>query len=298
MGAFPVISDLRVESSGHQYQILPWYPVKEVSGARMYTVDVYFFCWLGSLIEPLHMIGPEQPLAASLQRLILARVALEGFDPREPLASGFPRSAVAANELLGVINDIVPPVGAQVPENVLGAPIDRWQVDRIKALCHALTSGLRDEAQRSYILKVEDQRCLSSHSLIDRIEDCYPKDVWAVISDDAKRELEESGRCLALERYTGAGFHALRGVECVIRQYIVKLTGSLPRKRDWGFYIQTLKDNGADANLIAVLDNIRTLDRNPLMHPEDWLEIDDAVGVFNITQTAIVRLVAGIKRCP
>jgi len=262
----------------------------------MYTVDVYFFVWLGSLLEPIHMIEAGQPLSAFLQRLILARVALEGFDPGELLAKGFPRSAVAANELLSVINEIVPAVGTPIPQDVLETPIQKWQIDRMKALCHALTSGLRDEAQRSFVLKVEDQRYLSSHSLIERIEDCYPKDVWEVISDDAKRELGECGCCLAFERYTGAGFHALRGVECVIRQYILKLTGALPRKRDWGSYIQTLKDNGADANLIAVLDNIRTLDRNPLMHPEDWLEIDDAIAVFNITQTALVRLVAGIKK--
>jgi hypothetical protein len=45
-----------------------------------------------------------------------------------------------------------------------------------------------------------------------------------------------------------------------------------------------------------VLENIRTLDRNPLMHPEIWLDIDEAIAVFTVSQTAIVRLVAGIKK--
>jgi hypothetical protein len=159
-----------------------------------------------------------------------------------------------------------------------------------------VTSTLQNEARHGYVLKVEDQRCLSSHTLMEKIETCFAPNVWTVINDDAKRELGECGKCLALERYTGAGFHALRGVECVIRQFILLSTGSLPLKRDWGSYIRVLTDNGATASLVAVLDNIRTLNRNPLMHPEDWLDADDAIGIFTISQTAIVRLVDGITR--
>lgn len=277
------------------WKMLPWFPIRAVRGTNMVEVNIFFFCWLGGLVEPLHMILPGQPFAASLQRLILARVGLEGFEAGGELERAFPRSAGAANELLAAINDIVPPEGSPISQQVLGASIQMWQLDRIKALCHALSAAVRDEAQRSYILKVEDQRCLSSHALVEKIEDCFSKDAWEIVSDDAKREFEESGKCLAFERYTGAGFHALRGVECVIRQYIIRLTGDLPRKRDWGHYCEVLKQNGADSKLIAVLDNIRSLERNPLMHPEDWLDIDDAIGIFNISQTAIVRLAAALR---
>jgi len=170
-------------------------------------------------------------------------------------------------------------------------------VVRLRNSLSALTVFLKDEADHNYVLCVEkNQRFLSSHSLVDTIETCFDSDSWKVIEVAAKREFEESGRCLALERYTSSGFHALRGVECVIRQYIVKLSGTIPTKRDWGHYIEILKKNGAEPDLLAVLDNIRTLHRNPLMHPDDWLSIDEAVGIFTIAQTAIVRLATGIKK--
>lgn len=260
---------------------------------KMIELNVYFFCWLGSLLGSIQRIEPDWPLAASLQGLVNARKGLEEFKIGAP-ARAFPRAAGIANELLAAINDIVPPVGTPIPN--VKAPIQSWQVGHLKRLCDGLLVVLSDESQRSYILKVQDQRCLSSYSLVEKIEDCFPKECWELIEKPAKREFEECGKCLSLERYTASGFHALRGVECVIRQYLVKLTGDLPKKRDWGFYIEKLEKNGADAKLVAILNNIRTLDRNPLMHPEDWLNIDDAVGIFTTSQAAIVRLVEGIKK--
>ena len=276
------------------WRMLPWFSIRAVCGTNMVEVNIFFFCWLGGLIEPLHAMLPSHPLAAHLQRLILARVGLEGFEVGGELASAFPRSGDAANELLAAINELVPPQGAHIPQQTLAAPID-WRADRIKALCNALSGALKNEAQHSYILKVEDQRSLSSHTLVEKVENCFSPEAWAIMELQAKREFEEAGKCLAFERYTGAGFHALRGVECMIRQYIKKLSGGLPTKRDWGSYIDVLTKNGADPKLIAVLDNIRSLDRNPLMHPELFLDIDDAVGIFNISQTAVVRLAAGIR---
>jgi hypothetical protein len=268
-----------------------WVPARKVKDSQMIELDVYYFYWLSLALAQIDHIQSGVPVAAVIQQLGYARIALEGM--KDDLARGFPRTAEHAVELIAAINLIVPPVGAPVPN--LNEPLSEWQVRRIAVLSANIASVLRDESKHGYILKVEDQRCLSSHALVENIEHCFSKESWAVIGADAKDEFAECGKCLSLERYTGAGFHALRGVECVIRQYIVKLTGNLPRKRDWGFYIETLRQNGADAKLIAVLENIRTLDRNPLMHPEDWLDVDDAIGIFTTSQTAVARLAAGIK---
>jgi hypothetical protein len=264
----------------------------------MIELDIYFYWWLGNLLQPIENMNERWPLAASLSTLIGVRIPLASFAENPERGRAFPNTARIAGELVSAINEIVPPVSDDPPPTVVPR-IHAAQIDRIKALSHGLAAALRDEAQHSYVLKVEDQRCFSSYTLVEKIEACFSPDSWSVINDSAKREFEESGKCLALERYTGAGFHSLRGVECVIRQYIEKLTGSPPtKKRDWGFYIQVLKDNGAAADLTSVLDNIRMQERNPLMHPEDWLQVDDAIATFNICHTAIFRLVAGIKNVP
>ncbi len=271
--------------------IMPWVSVRRIKGSQMVEVGVFSFYWMAGTVYPLESLPAGMPLHMAAQKFAVARLGLEAF-PSEA-ARLFPRTFEKAQELRGFINQTF---FERQPPMVTGQALTQYEADQFKALVTSLAISLKDESGHAYVLGVENQRCLSSYTLVERIEDCFSSNSWEVLDKAAQREFEESGKCLALERYTGAGFHALRGVECVIRQYIVKLTGALPRKRDWGSYLQTLKDNSADANLLAVLDNIRTLDRNPLMHPEDWLDIDEAIGIFNISQTAIVRLVAGIKR--
>jgi hypothetical protein len=260
----------------------------------MIEINVYFFTWLGVVITPLLYIDPNASLAVSLQHIVIARVALEGFKDGTDLQRGFPRSAGVAQEIVRIINYIVPAVGEPVPN--LGSPIPGYELGKLKALCQGLQTTLRDEAQRDFVVKVEDQRCLSAATLVENIESCFSAADWKAINADGKNEFQEAGKCLALEIYTGAGFHSLRGVECAIRQYIVELTGALPKKRDWGSYIEVLKQNGADPSLTAVLDNIRSLERNPLMHPEDWLDVDQAIALFMISQTAIGRIAADMRK--
>ena len=293
----PALDDLEAQHSEAERSgfLLPcWLPARKVKGAQMIELDVYYFYWLSTT---LHVIDKDvargMPFSTVFQNLVIARLALEGFTGH--IATAFPRTADSAAELLRAINEIVPPVGSPVPKPLIDAPIPRHQGERLNILGQGLAAVFRDEAKRAFVVQVQDQRSFSAVTLVEKIENCFPPDAWAIMEREAKREFEEAGKCLAFERYTSAGFHALRGVECMIRQYINKLTGGLPTKRDWGSYIDVLTKNRADPKLIAVLDNIRSLDRNPLMHPELFLDIDDAVGIFNISQTAVVRLAAAIK---
>jgi hypothetical protein len=276
------------------YGLPCWVSARGIRGSRMIEVDVYYFYWLSGAVCALGRVVPHEPLLYCAPELSYARTALEGMNGE--MARAFPRTAEHAVELINAINSVLPQVGEPVPN--LNEPLPDWQANRIRLLATNIAAVLRDESRHGYILTVEDQRCLSSYTLVEHIENCFSKESWDTIGNDAKKEFEECGKCLSFERYTASGFHALRGVECVIRQYIAKLTGMLPdptKKRDWGFYIGILKDKGADDKLVAVLDNMRSLDRNPLMHPDDWLEIDDAIAIFTTSQSAVARLAAGIK---
>jgi hypothetical protein len=256
----------------------------------MVEIDVYWFFWASLCAYPLQTIQEGISMSEVSGQLGIARVALESFG--DDAGRVFPNTAAKTKDIVDCINGMVPQ-NRLIPLNRM---VTSWEATALRNASLALMSTLRDEAKHNYILCVENQRCLSAHSLVERIETCFSPESWSAIESRAKKEFEESGRCLAVERYTAAGFHSLRGVECVIRQYIVELTGSLPKKRDWGSYVEVLRQNQADASLIAVLDNMRSLERNPLMHPEDWLDIDDAIGIFTLSQTAVSRIVSDIKR--
>ncbi|HWZ43822.1 MAG TPA: hypothetical protein VNW97_10110 [Candidatus Saccharimonadales bacterium] len=267
----------------------------EISGDQMVELDIFYFYRLSMSVSSLTRIYDEGdvPISVAGPHLRLAKMALESLSTKL-MQRVFPDSTSKAHEIVNIINRILPrtPSSPTVYEPYIPAV----EILRIRQAISTFTIALETESKHRYVICVEDQRCLSAYTLVEKIEMCFPPEAWNTIDQHAKREFEESGKALSLERYTAAGFHALRGVECVIRQYLIDLTGSQPAKRDWGHYIQMLKQAGVDANLIAVLDNIRTLNRNPLMHPEDWLDIDDAIGVFNISHTAIARLAEGIQK--
>jgi len=263
----------------------------------MLEVDVYWFYWMSMATYTLHQFPKEgAPLGAIAGSLGMGRVAFETFGDER--AKAFPKTSGAIKDILAWTNGIMPERDAQsqLTAQRMNSVVTPSEMATLHNLLGSLITFLRDESKHNYVICLEPQRLLSAHTLVERIEDCFSSQAWSVMDERAKDEFDESGKCLAFERHTASGFHALRGVEIVILQYVQKLTGgSIPRQRDWGSYIDVLRKNNGDKDVIAVLDNIRTLDRNPLMHPEDRLDVDGAVAVFMISQTAITRLAAALK---
>ena len=169
--------------------------------------------------------------------------------------------------------------------------------DRIQRRVQDFETELRKETQCSYFACVEKQRLLTPYVLVERIEDSVTQKTWKYMSKTARREIEESGRCLAFDRYTASGFHILRCVETIVREYIsacgVALTNS---DRNWGKYVDILKQNGASNEVTSMIDNLRRDDRNTLMHPEKFLNQDDAIGLFNLCQAALDRLINDMEK--
>jgi hypothetical protein len=70
--------------------------------------------------------------------------------------------------------------------------------------------------------------------------------------------------------------------------------------RDWGRYIGALRDLTApaktpNARTIELLDSIRAIDRNPLVHPELNLDSEGALMVFDLCKNAISLMALDIR---
>jgi len=70
----------------------------------------------------------------------------------------------------------------------------------------------------------------------------------------------------------------------------------MPPKRDWGHYHDQLKQHGASNEVTSIVDNMRRDDRNPLMPPEKFLNMDEAIGLFYLSQTALDRLISDMEK--
>lgn len=259
----------------------------KIADTEMIDFNPYWIYYLGLIVKGVGTVMPKERLAEHQETLTLAAVALEKFvaDEQHKL---FPESCEAATVLASRLKEVIALDNSKLLE-----------FDDLRPMFTAI-GGFNDviqrESRRVYIVGLEKQRALDTSTLVESIETAYSPSSWKRFSKVTKREIEEAGRCLAFERYTASGFHFLRATENEIRDYIFLLTHAAPHKRDWGTYIQVLTTNGANPKLISLLDAIRTLDRNPLMHPEDWLSKDDAIGIFNTTQTALERLTADMEK--
>jgi hypothetical protein len=133
-------------------------------------------------------------------------------------------------------------------------------------------------------------------TLISNTENCFPLDLGIKIPE-AIADLREAGKCLAFELSTAAGFHVLRATESVVRQYWTAVTKGKPhpRPRTMGTYSRKLEElKLGDAKLRGTLKQITDLHRNPLIHPNESLTLDDAIGLFAICRSLIASMLKEI----
>lgn len=141
-----------------------------------------------------------------------------------------------------------------------------------------------------------------THNTIRLIEDAdenLSEDVRHRLTQDTIDNLQQAGRCLALNAPTASAFHMFRATETLIRAYHLELTSkTLPIKaRNWGAYIRDLNNNGADPQVTGYLQHIKDYYRNPIMHPDATLTPDDALSLFGASLSAITQLDAAIEIC-
>ncbi len=91
----------------------------------------------------------------------------------------------------------------------------------------------------------------------------------------------------------------LRSVELTIQQYLTAVPGFVMpplNRQNWGEYLKLLKENGAGKEVTDHLHNVKDNYRNPLMHPEDVLEMDEAVSLFALSQAMNEMLISDMLK--
>jgi len=135
-----------------------------------------------------------------------------------------------------------------------------------------------------------DSLITSAHRVFENYEDRVP--------EPAKWDTDQAGRCLAFDLPTAAGFHIARATEAMLLKYLSAFGKKVEKEsqRNWGQYTNLLRETDATEKVIATIDQIRTLHRNPLLHPEQTLEMPEAMSLWAICCSAIQAMVADIER--
>lgn len=141
---------------------------------------------------------------------------------------------------------------------------------------------------------VSQQRAFDMPTLIEQAEAVLSTEVVGLLPNECIEDIREAGRCLAFRLPTAVGFHIFRAVETTVLLYYPILKIPLPKKpsqRNLGRYIKTLTDNGVDVKITGMLDHLREHYRNPIIHPEEFYNINEAVNLFSFAQSAISVMV-------
>ncbi len=145
---------------------------------------------------------------------------------------------------------------------------------------------------------VSQKGIYSTDELIARAETHVPEKYREVLSGKATDDIQQAGKCLAFEVSTASAFHMWRAVESVMNSYYQALTGKTFAEakvtRNWGDYIKALDGSKADKKITVFLDHIRAEYRNPINHPDDTLDPEEAFGLFGTALSAITSMTRAI----
>jgi hypothetical protein len=166
---------------------------------------------------------------------------------------------------------------------------------QLKDALNAFEIILRNQLSSVPVYQVSPKGILSTEKLVNDSEQMFSKQVLVRLSEIAIADIKAAGRCLAFNLPTSSGFHIIRALEAVVVDYIKRRTGKTPQKRDLGAYVEALKQEKASDDVVFVIDQIRRLHRNPLMHPEDVLDPEHSMDLFLLCRSAINATVSDME---
>lgn len=203
-----------------------------------------------------------------------------------------------AQELQQRIEDIVPGNNPfTLPEDSANLAVDWIKIYHLKDTLKTFETVFLEELATLDIYVVAQKGAYSIKDLIECAEIMLPSAVLDALPDNAKKDWNEAGRCIAFETPTAAAFHLFRAVESVLDQYHLACVGREPtEKESWGACLNNIKGTkNAEQKVVDLLEVVKDNYRNPVAHPEIFVTKDEVLGLIGIAQSAISAMVEDIK---
>lgn len=163
---------------------------------------------------------------------------------------------------------------------------------------------LLEALQREPVFRVTQTAGYETLTLLTQAERTFPESARMKFRADVVAEIRESGKCLAYDTPTAAGFHSIRALELVMHDYYVAVCKPAKPKKlvNWKAYISALKNDHlkkggkAAAKVIAILEDMAASDRNLIMHPKRVLKFDEALTLFKQCESAMISMASKLPR--
>lgn len=136
--------------------------------------------------------------------------------------------------------------------------------------------------------------------LIESGLDLFPKGLVEK-APETEKDASETGKALAFELGTACGFHAFRVTEAVARRYWDEASGgkTRPKPETLGKIASEMTDKKiGDNRIIESIKQMTRLHRNPLIHPEVILSIDEAIGILGLARSVVGAMIKTLPDVP
>jgi hypothetical protein len=248
-----------------------------------------FFWVVARFVQPLQLINGDLSKELQLKLIGRARVGVELFVKQEVVKDFIPRSYEKAVRFLEIINHFEEMVMRDDPRG--------GNVDVLQTTLEGFSITLQDELDRLPTFTVTAKGNLDIRALVKGAAKGWPRATIELLNTFVVDDVNHAGECLAYDLPTACGFHILRAVETCAKAYVHAATGKLPplKNRNWGEYIEQLKLAGAHTDVTDVL-RILKAKRNPLMHPHENLDVDNAIALLCLCQSGIDAIAVDLQR--
>jgi hypothetical protein len=267
----------------------------------MIRTNQFQFFELGQVLQPIRSVAEGHTLDAVFADVWRAHFQLKSLLEKSDLSLTVSRPAAQRlltatgnvwKRMMGSLNQETPADG----ENTSVEPVSWAEANAIQNALRDFEAVLAAELQEMPTYHVSKKAIFSTADLIERADAIFDADVG--MTEEARADVRQAGRCLAFELWTATGFHVFRATETMILGYYEALTkGSKPLKesqRNWGNYIKLIQEEGGDQKLVDYLTYFKNNHRNPVIHPNISLDKNEAIAIFHALPNAIVPLAKAI----
>lgn len=149
-----------------------------------------------------------------------------------------------------------------------------------------------------------DEKRFTNEILLTKMHQLFSKNTFLLLPSIAIYDFDESGKCLAFDRYTACSFHALRGTEDVLKMYYEKLLGCTSTNKDtWGTYENAIVNAIStsvltpppDEQLVINISSLRKYYRNKTQHPQNTYSSDEAQDLLSLCIKTVNEIILDLQ---
>lgn len=269
-----------------------------LAGGTMNRISLAWFTQLGVTLKQLEGYPPAAAEEKSKRSFDMqrAKTTLEELSDPKFLPLSLKASRAAINNLITALNDGIEDT-KKLPDKEEAGRFP-WELYRISWAAEQLAPVLKAELSVQAVYQIAPKRAYDIDTLIDNGTTIFSDSVRDQFTPEERYDVEQAGKCLAVEVPTAAAFHMFRAAESVLRRYYTAVVGTLPKlkMRNWGAYLKALKKCNADAKVLYALEQIKDLHRNPVLHPDSRVDIDEALSLVGLIESVISAMTKDIKQ--